>query len=192
MSCTFATHVPAFLHLGSAYMRLGREYIYIDRTRATCVCKSAATNNPRRYSSSQHLRKHAPKPINRVKDVSKMCLMSTEHRSAATPAFRAARAPDVASAQGEWGDEPREEGGATEKKEAILHLPDSSPLCFCKRLLLFFFFGWDIGILPPSPSTVPCHSQVAAMSNELTPTTNYINLFDWQRIHASRRACVCV
>jgi hypothetical protein len=50
----------------------------------------------------------------------------------------------------QWEEEPREEGGATEKKEAILHLPDSSPLCFCKRFLLFFFFGWDIGILPPS------------------------------------------
>ena len=71
----------------------------------------------------------------------------------------AARAPDVASAQGEWEEEPREEGGATEKKEAALRPPDSSPLCFCKRFLLFFIFGWDIGILPPS--IVPCHSRIA-------------------------------
>jgi hypothetical protein len=41
----------------------------------------------------------------------------------------AARAPDVASAQGEWEEEPaREEGGATEKKEAVLYLPDSIAL----------------------------------------------------------------
>jgi hypothetical protein len=71
----------------------------------------------------------------------------------------AARAPDVTSAQGGWEEEPREEGGATEKKEATLHPPDSRPFCFCKRFLLFFFFGWDIGILPPS--IVPCHSRSA-------------------------------
>ena len=40
----------------------------------------------------------------------------------------AARAPDVTSAQGEWEEEPREGGGATEKKEATPHPPDSSPL----------------------------------------------------------------
>jgi hypothetical protein len=59
----------------------------------------------------------------------------TEHRAAATLAVRAtmaadaaARAPDVASAQGGWEEEPREEGGATDKKEPMLHLPDSSSL----------------------------------------------------------------
>jgi hypothetical protein len=116
------------------------------------------TNNSRRYSSSHHL----PKLINR--------LTRTEHGAAATLAFRAtraadaaARAPDVASAQGGCEEEPGEGGGATEKKEAILPPPDSSPLCFRSRFCLLFFFGWDIRILPPP--IVPCHSRIARPSD---------------------------
>jgi hypothetical protein len=65
-----------------------------------------------------------------------MRLTRTEHRAAATLAFRAtkaadaaARAPDVTPAQGGWEEEPGEEGGTTEKKEATLPPPDSSPYC---------------------------------------------------------------
>jgi hypothetical protein len=84
----------------------------------------SATSNSRRYSSSYH----APKLINRVEDAphthggaqsrSHRCISSYHGRR-----YRAARAPDVASAQGEWEEKPGEEGGATDKREAMLHLP---------------------------------------------------------------------
>jgi hypothetical protein len=117
---------------------------------------TGSANNLRRYSSS-HL---APKPINHAKDAPRT---RTEHRAAATLTFRAtraagaaARAPDVAPAQGRWEEELGEEGGTAGKKEATLPPPDASPLCFRSRLRLLVFFGWDIRIL--LPSIVSCHS----------------------------------
>jgi hypothetical protein len=60
-----------------------------------------------------------------------MRLTRTEHRAAASLAFRAtraadaaSRAPDVTPAQGRLEDAPREGGGITGKKEATLPLPD--------------------------------------------------------------------
>ena len=96
-----------------------------------------------------------------------MRLTRTEHRAAATLAFRAtratdaaARAPDVTLAQGGWEEEPGEEGGTTGKKEATLP-PPAAALGAFPALLRFGAACWT-RIRPPR--IVLCQEQICPVA----------------------------